>query len=336
MALLEVDDLHVTVTTEDGPVPVIDGVSLRVDAGETVCLVGESGSGKSVTAMSVLRLNPEPAFAYPRGAIRVAGVDTLRMPARQLRATRGGTVAMVFQDPTTSLNPAHRIGDQIVEAIRAHQDVSRADARRRALEVLTDVAIAEPERRLDQYPHQLSGGMRQRVLIAMALACRPRLLIADEPTTALDVTTQARILELLRELSAKYELALLLVTHDLGVVAQMADRVLVMYAGRIVEAAASRDVFYDPLMPYTDGLLNSRPRSVADRGALTPIPGAPPRLGDWGAGCRFAPRCRLAEARCRTESPALTAPDRGHLRACLLDIDDVRARRLVHRQVAAR
>ena len=332
MALLEVNDLHVDVTTEYGTMPVIDGVTFTIDAGETVCLVGESGSGKSVTAMSLLRLNPEPQFGYPSGTISFDGVDVLGMAPRQLQSLRGDGISMVFQDPTTSLNPSHRIGDQIAEIVRTHRPVSRRAARARAIEVLYDVGIPQPERAMDRYPHEFSGGMRQRALIAMSLACEPRMLIADEPTTALDVTTQARILELLRELRDRYNLALLLVTHDLGVVAQMADRVLVMYSGRIVESGSVRDVFYDPLMPYTDGLLNSRP-ATASAGALIPIPGSPPRVGQWPAGCRFQPRCPHATAACAIDQPSLRPEGHSHTRACVLEESEMRAVRLTNRGV---
>ena len=304
MSLLEINDLHVSVATETGNHTVLQSVNLSVDAGSTLCLVGESGSGKSVTAMSVLRLNSEPQFRYDQGAITFDGENILQMSDRRLRSLRGAGISMVFQDPTTSLNPAHRIGDQITETIRLHKRVTRQGALSRAIEVLHDVGIPSPENALRRYPHEFSGGMRQRALIAMALACEPQLIIADEPTTALDVTSQARILTLLDKLKDQYGLALLLVTHDLGVVAQMADKVAVMYAGSVVESGEAADIFYDPLMPYTYGLLNSRPATTAKRGALRPISGSPPRLGDWPEGCRFAPRCEFARAECTQKLPS--------------------------------
>jgi peptide/nickel transport system ATP-binding protein len=308
--LLEIDDLVTAFHTPAGRVPAVDGVSLSIERGGAVGLVGESGCGKSVTAMSVLGLVAAPG-RIERGRIllEIEGrpVDLVGLPEGRLRQVRGGRVGMIFQEPMTSLNPVFTIGDQVAEAVRLHRQVSRAAARGRALELFRLVRIADPERRLDEYPHQLSGGMRQRVMIAMALACEPDLLIADEPTTALDVTIQAQILELLADLRRRLGMALLLITHDLGVVAETCDHVAVMYAGRIVEQAPAAELFVRPLHPYTIGLLAARPEHRSGSGEpLAAIPGMVPQPRDFPAGCRFHPRCPFArEPRCTAEPPEL-------------------------------
>ncbi len=325
--LLEVSDLTVEFATLDGVVHAVDGVSFDVQPGEVLGIVGESGSGKSVTAMSILGLVRQPPGRIVRGEIRYQGRDLLRMPARELRAVRGGEIAMVFQDPMTALNPVLTIGSQVVEALRLHdRRLTAAVARHRAVELLASVGVPRPEERCRQYPHEYSGGMRQRAMIAMALANRPRLLIADEPTTALDVTIQAQVLELIRTAARDTGAATLLITHDLGVIAELADRVLVMYAGRVVETADVETIFAAPRHPYTRGLLASLPRldtaaadaaadSVADDerdggpGALRSIPGSPPSLLNVPPGCAFQPRCDLAAGRttCTTTRPDLVS-----------------------------
>ena len=300
--VLEVANLCTSFPQAGGRTNVVDGVSFRVAAGETVALVGESGCGKSLTALSVLRLVPKPG-RVESGSIQIGGQDVRALPVSEMRQVRGGDVAMVFQEPMTSLNPVQRCGAQVVEAIRLHQRVRAADARQRALALFGEVGIPDPEARLDAYPHQLSGGMRQRVMIAMALASRPKLLIADEPTTALDVTIQAQILELLRKLQAQHAMAILLITHDLGVVNEIADRVLVMYAGRIVEEGPRVDVLSTPLHPYTQGLLASLPGVVRRGEKLAEIDGVVPAPADWGHACRFVNRCPRSFELCENEEP---------------------------------
>ena len=295
---------------------VVDGVSFTLARGETLCLVGESGCGKSVTALALMGLLPRPPARILRGRARFAGHELLAMTGRELAELRGDRIAMIFQEPMSSLNPAYRVGDQIAEAIIRHRRVSGAEARARALELLRRVRIPAPERRLAAYPHQLSGGMRQRVMIAMALANSPEVLIADEPTTALDVTIQAQILELVAELQREAGTALILVTHDLGVVAEVADRVAVMYAGRIVEQGSAQSVFNDPQHPYTVGLLGSLPSLGRRERRLATIPGAVPPPALWPRGCRFATRCPLADARCNAEAPPLAEVAPGHAAAC--------------------
>ena len=314
--LLAVDDLVTTFSTEEGLVTPVDGVSFTVERGETVGVVGESGCGKSVTSLSILRLVPSPPGRIAQGRILFEGQDLLTLSEREMRALRGRDIAMIFQEPMTSLNPVFTCGDQILEALRRHQKVSATEARDQALELLHLVGIPLPEQRLGAYPHQLSGGMRQRIMIAMALCCHPRLLIADEPTTALDVTIQAQILDLLRHLKKQLSMAVLLITHDLGVVAETAERVVVMYAGKVVEEAPVRTLFHAPRHPYTEGLLRSIPRLDERRESLPVIEGMVPNLLDLPSGCRFHPRCPRAERRCREEAPALRSFGEGHRVAC--------------------
>ncbi len=314
--LLAVDDLVTTFSTEEGLVTPVDGVSFTVERGETVGVVGESGCGKSVTSLSILRLVPSPPGRIAQGRILFEGQDLLTLSEREMRAIRGRDIAMIFQEPMTSLNPVFTCGDQILEALRRHQKVSATEARDQALELLHLVGIPLPEQRLGAYPHQLSGGMRQRIMIAMALCCHPRLLIADEPTTALDVTIQAQILDLLRHLKKQLSMAVLLITHDLGVVAETAERVVVMYAGKVVEEAPVRTLFHAPRHPYTEGLLRSIPRLDERRESLPVIEGMVPNLLDLPSGCRFHPRCPRAERRCREEAPALRSFGEGHRVAC--------------------
>ncbi|MDX3234360.1 ABC transporter ATP-binding protein [Streptomyces sp. ME03-5709C] len=326
MSVLEVRDLQAEFRVRSGTVHAVNGVSFSLEAGRTLALVGESGSGKSATALSLMRLNPEPPCVYTGGTVEFEGRDILTQNERQLRSVRGKGLAMVFQDPMTSLNPVRTVGAQIAQALHRHENLSRSEAKQRAVQALRDVRIPDPEGRAAQYPHQLSGGMRQRVMIAIALACRPKVLIADEPTTALDVTVQAQIMELLEDLRTRFEMAVLLITHDLGMVAETADEVAVMYAGRIVERARAADLFARPMMPYTAALLESVPRVDRPRGEIAdPIPGAPPNLSLPLAGCAFAPRCRVATVRCRTTVPPLELKADGHRAACVLSPEDVRA-----------
>ncbi|MDF5756387.1 ABC transporter ATP-binding protein [Spongiactinospora sp. TRM90649] len=314
--LLEIEDLVVDFTTDDGVVRAVDGAGYTVAPGETLGVVGESGSGKSVTAMSALGLIKPPG-RITSGRIVFDGIDLRAIPPRELRRLRGGRIAMIFQDPMTALNPVLSIGAQLTEALRLHrQGMSRAAARERAAELLTLVGVPGAERRLRQYPHEFSGGMRQRAMIAMAIANDPDLLIADEPTTALDVTVQAQVLDLLRLTRRETGAATVLITHDLGVVAELADRVVVMYAGRVVEHGTVADIFGAPRHPYTRGLLASLPRLDDEADELTPIPGAPPVPGETVAGCAFAPRCALARDRCRTERPELAQAGPGRASAC--------------------
>jgi oligopeptide/dipeptide ABC transporter ATP-binding protein len=320
-ALLEVEDLKVTFPGRGRPVRAVDGVSYGVYPGQTLAIVGESGSGKTVSCRAVMGLLP-PAAAIT-GSVRFAGTQLIGLTDDQLRRHRGADVAMVFQDPTRSLNPTMRIGSQIAEAIRAHQRVSKTQARQQAIDLLRLVRIPLPERRCTEYPHQLSGGMRQRVMIAIALACRPRLLIADEATTSLDVTTQAQIMELLLELQAELGMTLLLISHDLGLAASYADEVIVMYAGRIVEQAPAPRLFSGVRMPYTQALLEAIPR--LERPAHSPLPviaGRPPDLSALPAGCSFAPRCRHAADDCRATEPPLDEHEPGHRWACWHPVDD--------------
>ncbi|MGH8618121.1 MAG: ABC transporter ATP-binding protein [Burkholderiales bacterium] len=319
--LLEVEDLQTHFFTRDGIVRAVDGVSFTVNAGETLAVVGESGCGKSVTSLTILRLIASPPGRVVGGSIRFEGRELLALPESAMRKIRGNEISMIFQEPMTSLNPVLTIGRQIGEALVLHRGLGKAEAAARAVEMLQLVKIPEAERRVTEYPHQLSGGMRQRVMIAMALACNPRLLIADEPTTALDVTIQAQILDLMRELKAKTGAAIVLITHDLGVVAEMAQRVVVMYAGRKVEEAPVGALFAHPRHPYTQGLLQSIPRlGVAQQGGARPrlaeIPGTVPSLKEAIPGCLFAPRCAHATERCHREYPPLETKAPGHTVAC--------------------
>ncbi len=316
--LLEIHDLAVNFTGFDGVARAVDGVDLTVGEGETVGLVGESGCGKSVTALAVLRLVEPPGHIAHGSSVRLEGRDLLALGAKEIRAVRGNHVALVFQEPLSALNPVLRVGDQIAEAIRAHETVSRGTARWRAVEMLATVGIADAERRAASYPHQLSGGMRQRVLLAMALACRPKLLLADEPTTALDVTIQAEILELLDGLQQKLGMAVLLITHNLGIVAERTRRVYVMYAGQIVEETTTERLFARPAHPYTEGLLAAVPRLDVRRERLQAIPGQVPPANAWPPGCRFHPRCPHAWDRCRVEMPPLLDVADGHRARCWL------------------
>ena len=319
MSLLSIENLQVHFRTQDGVNRAVDGVSFAIGAGETLAIVGESGCGKSVTAMSILRLLPEPP-AKIAGAIRFEGSDLLGLSNRAMRRIRGNAISVIFQEPMTSLNPVLTVGRQIGETLRLHQGLSRRAAEARAVEMLTLVGIPEPQRRVREYPHQLSGGMRQRVMIAIALACSPKLLIADEPTTALDVTIQAQILDLMRDLKSRVGAAIMLITHDLGVVAEVADRVVVMYAGRKVEEASVRELFRAPKHPYTRGLMGAVPKLGAvehDATArLSEIPGMVPSLKGRIDGCVFAGRCPDVTEICRTYAPALELKAPAHLAAC--------------------
>jgi oligopeptide/dipeptide ABC transporter ATP-binding protein len=311
-ALLSVADLTVSFPTEDGLLPAVRGVSYEVGRGEAVGIVGESGSGKSVTSLAVMGLLPRNARTT--GSVRLLGEELLGRTDKEMSQVRGRKVAMIFQDPLTSLNPVYTIGDQIAEAVRVHNDVSKQQALRRATDLLEVVGIPSPKLRARDYPHEMSGGMRQRVVIAIAMAADPEQIIADEPTTALDVTVQAQVLEALEAARAETGAALILITHDLGVIAGHTDRVCVMYAGKLVESGTVDEIFYRPRMPYTHGLLNSLPRiDDSGRQRLTPITGVPPSLLNLPAGCPFAPRCPKAQPRCDDE-PALTGS--GHLAAC--------------------
>ncbi len=326
--LLEVDDLSVHFATEDGVVRAVDGVSFELSRGDVLGIVGESGSGKSVTAMTLMGLTRGVNSIFG-GRVVYKGKDMLDISEREFQGYRGAEIGMIFQDPMTSLNPVYRIGDQIVEAIRTHDSVDRRTARKRAVELLRQVGIPNPENRVDDFPHQFSGGMRQRAMIAMALSCSPDILIADEPTTALDVTIQAQIIELISRLKDDFNSAVILITHDLGVVADIADEIIVMYAGRVVEQAAKRELFYNPQMPYTWGLLGSIPRLDGPRPErLHSIKGAPPSLINAPAGCKFRPRCPHAFEKCTQEPPLenhVEAVD--HLDRCWLDVDYKRAYR---------
>jgi oligopeptide transport system ATP-binding protein len=317
--LLEVKDLHTEFRTGAGVVRAVDGISYTVEQGETVAIVGESGSGKSVGALSILRLIPDPPGRITRGAVLFAGRDLMQLPDAQMREVRGGDIGMVFQEPMTSLNPVLTIGRQITETLEQHRRADHAAAHRRAVELLGLVGIPDAARYLKQYPHQLSGGMRQRVMIAIALACDPKLVIADEPTTALDMTIQAQILELMNGLTRRLNVALIIITHNLGVVARYARRVNVMYAGSIVESGSAAAIYHNPRHPYTMALLHSVPRLDRPRQSrLDPVDGQPPDLTRLDAGCPFRPRCRFAIAACANTRPPLEpAGPAGHLSACL-------------------
>jgi peptide/nickel transport system ATP-binding protein len=320
LAILEVNDLKTYFRTDDGVVRAVDGVSFSVDKGQTLGIVGESGSGKSVTCLTIMGLNPR-RNSMSSGEALWKGENLLTMNARRLRDIRGNDIAMIFQDPMTSLNPVHKIGDQLAEAMRLHEDVSRSQARTRALDLLKAVGIPRAERRIDDYPHQFSGGMRQRVMIAMALINNPDLLIADEPTTALDVTTQAQILTLIEKLQEEFGSAVIMITHDLGVVAEIADDVVVMYAAEVAEKGPVERIFKQPHHPYTWGLMGSLPRLDADVERLVQIQGQPPSLLRPPSGCRFHPRCPYVMNVCKTADPELVAVtgDPTHFQACHLD-----------------
>ena len=322
MALLEVNNLKSQFFTRDGVVKAVDGVSFTLNEGQTLAIVGESGSGKSVTALSLMRLIQEPQGRIVDGEVVLSGEDVLKLNDSQVRAMRGNRIAMIFQDPMTSLNPVFRVGFQIGEALRVHKGMNREQAAQRAVEMLELVGIPNAAHRAKDYPHQFSGGMRQRAMIAMALACDPDILIADEPTTALDVTIQAQILELMLEMQQRTGAAIIMITHDLGVVADMADDVMVMYGGRQVEYGTADHVFYNPLHPYTWGLLDSLPRhDISEKGELCPIQGQPPSLIDIPSGCAFHPRCPHAREICRTSVPDLKEIEPGHRSACHFSSD---------------
>ena len=319
-SILTVDGLQTHFFTEEGVVRAVDGVTLSVRPGEMLGLVGESGCGKTVTALSILRLVPDPPGRIVGGTISFEGRDLVRLPEEEIRKIRGCAISMIFQEPMTSLNPVFTVGEQVAEGIRQHEKVSRREAWDQAVEVLKRVKIPDPARRAREYPHQLSGGMRQRVMIAIALALSPKLLIADEPTTALDVTIQAQILELLLGLQEEMKMAVMLITHDLGVIAETADRVVVMYAGRVVEEASVKELFDNPLHPYTQGLMESLPRLETGkaRQRLRAIPGLVPNLLQLPTGCKFAPRCPKVVEQCWPTEPELREIRPGHLARCIL------------------
>ncbi|ASK36491.1 peptide ABC transporter ATP-binding protein [Alcanivorax sp. N3-2A] len=318
--LLEVRDLHTVFQKDDTQVHAVNQVSFDVREGEIVAIVGESGSGKSITAMSLLRLIPSPPGQIIGGQVHFQGEDLMDLDDEGIRQRRGRDIAIIFQEPMTSLNPSLSIGQQLAEPLRVHGSVPKEKVRERCLELLRQVRLGDPEKRLDAYPHELSGGMRQRVMIAMGMACMPKLLIADEPTTALDVTVQAQILELLRDLVHEHRSSMILITHDLGVVARYADRINVMYAGRIVERGTASEIFHHPRHPYTLGLMASMPRlDQAPGERLIPIDGQPPDLADPPSGCAFHPRCRFAEPRCKQQRPELERLTDNHWKACWVD-----------------
>jgi oligopeptide/dipeptide ABC transporter ATP-binding protein len=317
--LLEVRDLRTYFRTRRGVVKAVDGASFSIDRGETLGIVGESGSGKSMTCLSIVRLVPLPAGQIVSGQILFEGDDLLRKSEAEMRRLRGRHIAMILQDPMVSLNPSFTVGNQIAEPLFVHLGLRGRSVQEKVIELLQQVRISEPRMRAQNYPHQISGGMRQRVAGAIALSCAPSLLIADEPTTALDVTIQAQYLRLLKDIQKQTGVGLIFVTHDLGIVARLCDRVAVMYAGRIVECGTVRDIFNAPRHPYTIGLLNCLPKAGVERRELETIPGQPPDLADPPPGCRFAPRCQLAEARCTQQAPPLEAvesPAKGHVAAC--------------------
>jgi oligopeptide/dipeptide ABC transporter ATP-binding protein len=313
--ILEVEGLRTEFPGSAGPLPVVDGSSLHLERGEVLALVGESGCGKSMTALSLMRLVPKPGRIVA-GSVRLDGMDLLGLRVPEMRRIRGGRIAMIFQEPMTSLNPVLRVGEQVVEAIRLHEKLSASEARERGRSLFAEVGIPDPDVRFDAHPHQLSGGLKQRVMIAMALSTHPEVLIADEPTTALDVTIQAQILRLLRDLQRQHGTAILLITHDLGIVNELADRVAVMYAGRIVEVAARRTLFNAPAHPYTRGLLRSNPLLAQPGERLPEIPGVVPSPLDWPSGCRFVTRCRYRFEPCSGAAPALATLEEGHFSAC--------------------
>ncbi len=320
--LLEIKGLKTHFSTDDGMVHAVDGVDLYVDKGETLGIVGESGCGKSVTAMTVMKLLAMPPARIVAGQVLWQGRDLVPLTAKDMEKIRAKEIAMVFQEPMTSLNPVYSVGEQVAEVVRLHQGLNRKEALERAAEMFELVRIPNPSRRLHDYPHQFSGGMRQRVMIAMALSCNPQLLIADEPTTALDVTIQAQILDLMNDLKSRLGMAVMLITHAMGVVAETAQRVVVMYAGKVIEEANVHDLFANPRHPYTQGLIRSIPRIDRDAGQkqrLETIAGTVPRLINPKPGCRFAPRCKFAQPACLVETPLLREIGQGHKVACILD-----------------
>lgn len=317
--ILEVKDLHISFDTYAGEVQAVRGVSFHLNKAEAIAIVGESGCGKSVTAQSIMKLIPMPPGRYKKGSVIFSGQDITKFSDKQMEAVRGSEMGMIFQDPMTSLNPTMQVGKQIAEGLRKHQHLSKQQAHEKAIEMLKMVGIPNPERRVNQYPHEFSGGMRQRAMIAIALACKPKLLIADEPTTALDVTIQAQILDLMKELKSKLDTSIILITHDLGVVADMAERIIVMYAGKVVESGTVNEIFYNPKHPYTWGLLKSVPRLDAEnKEELIPIIGTPPDLFAPPVGCAFAARCAYSMEICYQQQPEETVSENGHCASCWL------------------
>ena len=319
--LLTVTDLHTSFPTDSGEVRAVNGINFSLERGKVLGIVGESGSGKSVTAYSILRILDHPG-RITQGSILYEDTDIVKLPLNQMRQIRGAKISIIFQDPMTSLNPVYTVGNQLTEAIRLHTDRDRAQARARALEMLQLVGVNEPQKRLKQYPYQLSGGMRQRVMIAMALACEPDILIADEPTTALDVTIQAQILELMRELKDKLGMAIIMITHDLGVIAEMCDEIIVMYAGRVCERGTADEIFYNPRHEYTKGLLRSIPKIEVNKEPLRPIGGSPVDLLNMPKGCAFAARCDKAMKICLTQQPEELRINKDHIASCWLNVRD--------------
>jgi peptide/nickel transport system ATP-binding protein len=314
--VLSIRDLRTYFHTDDGLAKAVDGVSFELKEGETLGIVGESGCGKSVTALSILRLLPEDVGMIEGGEILFEGRDIVKVSDKEIRSIRGNKISMIFQEPMTSLNPAYTCGNQIMEVLKTHRDISSAEAKTKAIEILKSVGIPSPEQRFKEYPHQLSGGLRQRVMIAIALACEPKILIADEPTTALDVTVQAQILELIKSLQVKLNMSVILITHDLGVVAETCDRVIVMYASKIVEEGLATEVFNEPKHPYTLALMESIPKLNEKRERLYTIEGSVPSSLEYNAGCHFANRCKYADEKCVEEEPALTQISETHTASC--------------------
>jgi oligopeptide/dipeptide ABC transporter ATP-binding protein len=314
--VLSIRNLRTYFHTDDGLAKAVDGVSFELKEGETLGIVGESGCGKSVTALSILRLLPDGVGLIEGGEILFEGRDIVKVSDKEIRSIRGNKISMIFQEPMTSLNPAYTCGNQIVEVLKTHRDISSADAKTKAIEILKSVGIPSPEQRFKEYPHQLSGGLRQRVMIAIALACEPKILIADEPTTALDVTVQAQILELIKSLQVKYNMSVILITHDLGVVAETCDRVIVMYASKIVEEGLAADVFNEPKHPYTQALMESIPKLNERRERLYTIEGSVPSSLEYNAGCHFSNRCKYSDEKCAAEEPGLTILSETHSASC--------------------
>jgi peptide/nickel transport system ATP-binding protein len=314
--VLSIKNLRTYFHTDDGLAKAVDGVSFDLKEGETLGIVGESGCGKSVTALSILRLLPDGIGVIEDGEILFEGRDIVKVSDKEIRSIRGNKISMIFQEPMTSLNPAYTCGNQIVEVLKTHRDISSADAKTKAIEILKSVGIPSPEQRFKEYPHQLSGGLRQRVMIAIALACEPRILIADEPTTALDVTVQAQILELIKSLQVKYNMSMILITHDLGVVAETCDRVIVMYASKIVEEGLAAEVFNEPKHPYTQALMESIPKLNEKRERLYTIEGSVPSSLEYNAGCHFSNRCKYSDEKCAAEEPGLTILSETHSASC--------------------